>query len=227
MEPRSAIAECSRSIRTNLLFMSPDKPLRSILITSSRPKDGKTTTAVSLATAMAHGGNRVLIIDADMRRPTIHQVFKLPNDLGLSSLIVGAGKLDEAIKSTEIPGLSAIVCGPIPPNPTELLHTKTFESLVRTLEQKFDRVILDSPPVGIVADSAVISTQVDGTLLVMKARQTSRDQAKRALAALLRVNARIFGAVLNDLDIESRDHGYYYYQQYGYYYSPQKDEAVS
>ncbi len=227
MEPRSAVAECCRSIRTNLLFMSPDKPLRSILITSSRPRDGKTTTAVSLASAMAHDGNRVLLIDADMRRPAIHRVFKLPNDVGLSSLIVGACKLEEAIKSTDIPGLSAIVCGPIPPNPAELLHTKTFESLVATLEQKYDRVILDSPPVGIVADSAVISTQVDGTLLVMKARQTSRDQAKRALAALLRVNARIFGAVLNDLDIDSRNQGYYYYKQYGYYYSTQKDEAVS
>jgi len=226
LEPRSAVAECCRSIRTNLLFMSPDKPLRSILITSSRPRDGKTTTAVSLASAMAHGGNRVLLIDADMRRPSIHRVFKLPNEVGLSSLIVGACKLEEAVKSTDIPGLSTIVCGPIPPNPTELLHTKTFDSLMRRLEEKYDRVIVDSPPLGIVADPAVISTQVDGTLIVMKARQTSRDQAKRALDVLLRVNARIFGAVLNDLDIESRDYGYYY-QQYGYYYSSQKDEALS
>lgn len=226
MEPRSVVAECCRSIRTNLLFMSPDKPLRSILITSSRPRDGKTTTAVSLASAMAHSGNRVLLIDADMRRPSIHRVFKLPNDVGLSSLIVGACKLEESIKATDVPGLSTIVCGPIPPNPTELLHTKTFDSLLRILEEKFDRVILDSPPVGIVADPAVISTQVDGTLIVMKARQTSRDQAKRAIDALLRVNARIFGAVLNDLDLQSREYGYYY-KQYGYYYSNQKDEALS
>jgi capsular exopolysaccharide synthesis family protein len=219
--PRSAAAECLRSIRTNLLFMSPEKPLKTIVVTSASPSEGKTTTATALAEVMADGGTRVLLVDADMRRPQLHKVFELPNDAGLSSLIMGEGTLEQLVRPSQIPNLSVLTCGPIPPNPTELLHTENFRRLLQAMAQRYDRIIIDSPPAGVVADSVVISTQVDGTLLVLKAGQTSRDAAVRAVRSILDVKGRIFGAVLNDLDLQDQRYGQYYqYYRYGYYGSP-------
>jgi capsular exopolysaccharide synthesis family protein len=207
--------------------MSPDKPLRTILVTSSGPQEGKTTTSAALAEVMADSGNRVLIVDADMRRPRLHRVFDVPNGVGLSSLILGQGGLGDAVKSTVVPNLSVLPCGPVPPNPAELLHTEAFGSLLSEMASRYDRVIIDSPPVGVVSDAVVMSTRVDGTLLVLKVGQTSRDVAKRAVRALSDVKARIFGAVLNDLDLSNQKYGqYYYYYQYGYY-GDKKEEAAS
>jgi capsular exopolysaccharide synthesis family protein len=216
-QPQSAVAECLRSIRANLLFMSPDRPLKRILVTSAGPEEGKTTTASLLAQIMADGGSRVLLVDADMRRPRIHRIFDTSAGEGLSSLILGEGKIDGAVKATEVPNLWVLPCGPVPPNPAELLHAEAFRTLVEELARRFDRVILDSPPVGAVSDPVVISTAVDGTLLVLKAGRTSRDHARRAVRALTDVNARVFGAVLNDLDLKDERYGrYYHYQRYGY-----------
>jgi len=216
--PRSAAAECLRSIRTNLLFMSPEKPLKTIVVTSAGPSEGKTTTATALAEVMAGGGTRVLIVDADMRRPQLHDVFNLPNDAGLSSIIVGDGTLDDLIRPSGIPNLSVLTCGPIPPNPTELLHTEGFARLLQAMAQRYDRVIIDSPPAGIVADAVVIATQVDGTMMVLRAGQTSRDAAARAIRSIRDVKGRIFGAVLNDLDPTDQRYGQYYqYYRYGDY----------
>jgi len=216
--PTSAAAECLRSIRTNLLFMSPEKSLRTILVTSSSPSEGKTTVAASLAVTMAGGGSRVLLIDADMRRPRVHKVFDIESRMGLSSLILGEGTLDKCVLETAIPNLFVLPCGAIPPNPAELLHTTGFANLLREMVEKFDRVVIDSPPAGVVADAVVIGTLVDGTLLVLKGGQTSRDAAERTTRSLQAVKARIFGAVLNDLDLEDRRYGqYYYYYRSGYY----------
>ncbi len=226
--PKSGVAECLRAVRTNLLFMSPDKPLRTILVTSSGPQEGKTTTSAALAEIMADSGNRVLIVDADMRRPRLHRVFSVPNAVGLSSLILGQGTLGDAVKSTVVPNLSVLPCGPVPPNPAELLHTGAFGSLLAEMASRFDRVIVDSPPVGVVSDAVVMSTRVDGTVLVLKVGQTSRDVAKRAVRALSDVNARVFGAVLNDLDLSNQKYGqYYYYYQYGSYYGDKKEEPAT
>ena len=226
--PKSPAAECLRALRTNLLFMSPDKPLRTILVTSSSPQEGKTTTAAALAEVMADSGNRVLLVDSDMRRPRLHRIFNVPNGAGLSSLILGHGTLDEALKSTIVPNLFVLPCGPVPPNPAELLHTEAFAGLLRQFEKRFDRIIIDSPPVAVVADAVVISTRVAGTLMVLKAGVTSRDVAKRAVRALADVNARVFGAVLNDLDLEDQKYGqYYYYYRYGYYYGDRKEGTAS
>jgi polysaccharide biosynthesis transport protein len=226
--PKSAAAECLRSLRTNLLFMSPEKPLKTILVTSSGPQDGKTTTATALAEVMADSGNRVLLVDADMRRPRIHRIFNVPNSAGLSSLILGEVKLDDLVKTTVVPNLSVLTCGPVPPNPAELLHTEAFATLLEEMARKFDRVIIDSPPVGVVSDSVVMATRVDGTLMVLKAGRTSRDVARQAVRSLTDVNARIFGAVLNDLDLEDQKYGqYYYYYRYGYYYGDKKEHATS
>jgi capsular exopolysaccharide synthesis family protein len=224
--PKSAAAECLRSIRTNLLFMSPEKPLRTILVTSSGPSEGKTTTAVSLAQIMADGGSRVLLMDADMRRPRLHQIFGVSKDAGLSSLILGEGSVEEAVRETAIPNLSILPCGPIPPNPSELLHTPAFGALLSTLASRYDRVIIDSPPAGVVSDAVVVSTRVDGTALILKGGRTSRDAAVRTVRALHDVNARMLGAVLNDLDLEDRRYGQYYqYYRYGYYGADRAGES--
>jgi len=218
-QPKSAVAECCRAIRTNLLFMSPERPLKSILVTSAGPRDGKTTTAASLAITMAESGHRVLLVDADLRRPRVHSAFKTSNTSGLSSLILGEGLLKDTAKSSGVPNLSLLTCGPIPPNPAELLHTEAFRKLLEQMTEQFDRVIIDSPPVGAVADAVVVSTQVDGTVLVIKNQVTSREMARRSVRALRDVNARIFGAILNDINLDDRQAGgYYYYSKYGYYY---------
>lgn len=226
--PKSSVAEHCRAVRTNLLFMSPDKPLKTIVVTSSGPQEGKSTNVVSLGIAMAQSGNRVLLVDTDMRRPRLHKAFGVPNDLGVSSLIMGDQRLDAAIKSTEVPGLFVLPCGPIPPNPAELLHTESFKALMTQLEGRFDRVIFDSPPIGAVADALVLGVKADGVLLVLKAGSTRREMARRAVRSLLDVNARLYGAVVNDVNLEDRRYGNYYsaYQRYGYYYSEQKDEVA-
>jgi capsular exopolysaccharide synthesis family protein len=142
----------------------------------------------------------------------------MPNSAGLSSLIVGEGTLETAIRATGIPALSILPCGPVPPNPAELLHTGGFDRLLSLMKEHFDRIIIDSPPVGVVADAAVMSTQVDGTLMVLKAGRTSRDLARQGIRQLRDVNARILGALLNDLDLQGQKYGQYAYYQYGYYY---------
>lgn len=217
-EPKSLIAECMRAIRTNVLFMSPDKPFKRMLVTSSGPQEGKSMTTINLGIAMAQSGNRVLIIDTDMRRPRLHKAFGVSNEMGVSSLVVGDGRLDDAIKSTEVPGLFIMPCGPIPPNPAELLHTKAFSDLLEKLGERFDRILLDSPPVGAVADAVVLATLVDGVVMVLKAGKTHRDVALRTVRALRDVKAPLYGAVLNDVDLERSKYGDYYYgHSYRYY----------
>ncbi|RKI48290.1 polysaccharide biosynthesis tyrosine autokinase [Corallococcus sp. AB004] len=220
--PRSAVAECCRAVRTNLLFMSPDHPCKTLVVTSSGPQEGKSTTCINLGVAMAQSGNRVLLLDTDMRRPRLHRAFGVPNDLGISSLVVGEGSLDKAVKSTEVPNLFVLPCGPLPPNPAELLHTRAFKELLRTAGEKFDRIILDSPPLNAVVDAAVLATQADGVVMVLKAGRTDRSAAKRALRSLADVQARMFGAILNDVDLRQPRYGdtYLGYQGYG----PTQDE---
>ena len=226
-EPKSLIAECTRVIRTNLLFMSPDKPFKRMLITSSGPQEGKSTTVINLGIAMAQSGNKVLVIDTDMRRPRLHKAFGVPNDVGVSSLLVGDVTIESAIKTTEVPGLFLLSCGPVPPNPAELLHTKAFSELLTQLGTRFDRIVLDSPPVGAVSDAVVLATLVDGVVLVLKAGKTQSDTARRTVRMLRDVKAPLFGAVLNDVDLERTKYGDYYYgYAYRYYgYGDSKKEA--
>ncbi|MBI3181723.1 MAG: polysaccharide biosynthesis tyrosine autokinase [Myxococcales bacterium] len=230
MHPKSSVAECCRSIRTNLLFMMPDKPFRSLLVTSSGPQEGKTTSTINLGISMVQSGNKVLLLDTDMRRPRLHKAFGVPNEVGVSTLVIDQARLSEAIKSTEIPDLFVMPCGPLPPNPAELLHTEAFGHLLKQLCEQYDRVILDSPPLGAVADAAVLGTQVDGVLLVLKAGATTREMARRAVGSLRGVNARLFGTVINNVNVGDPKYGdyyYYYYRQYGSYYGDPQDKAVS
>lgn len=219
-EPKSLIAECTRSIRTNLLFMSPDKPFRRMLVTSSGPQEGKSTTVINLAIAMAQSGSKVLIVDTDMRRPRLHKAFGVPNDVGVSSLVVGEGRIEDAIKTTDVPGVYVLPCGPVPPNPAELQHTRAFSELLEELSRRFDKVILDSPPVGAVADAVVLATQVDGVVVVLKAGLTNADVALRTVRTLRDVKANIYGGILNDVNLKHSKYGDYYYgyayKYYGY-----------
>jgi capsular exopolysaccharide synthesis family protein len=208
--------------------MSPDRPLRTILVTSSGPAEGKTMLATCLAEIMADGGNRVLLVDADMRRPRIHKIFGVEPERGLSSLILGDGKLESVAQPTSIPNLFVLPCGPVPPNPAELLHTEAFKAILAAAVQRFDRVIVDSPPAGVVADAVVVSTQVDGTVFVVKAGRTSRDAAGRAVRAVADVKGRVFGAVLNDLDLQDQRYGQYYqYYRYGYYGNSARTDSAA
>ncbi|MFN7135186.1 MAG: polysaccharide biosynthesis tyrosine autokinase, partial [Myxococcales bacterium] len=178
-QPKSTVAECCRTIRTNLLFLGPDKPIRTLVVTSAGPQEGKTTTLINVGMTFAQSGNRVLLIDSDMRRPRLHKSFGVSNEVGLSTLIVGEGSIDDAIKNTEVPGLFVLPSGPVPPNPAELLHTENFKKITQELTQKFDRVIFDSPPIGAVTDPLVLANQMDGTLLVLKMFRTNKDLAEQ------------------------------------------------
>jgi len=219
--PRGQVAEACRSIRTNLLFMSPEHPLRRLLVTSAGPREGKTTTVVDLGIVMAQSGGSVVLVDTDMRRPRLHKVFGVSGEVGLSSVILGEATLADAVKTTEVPGLSVLPCGPIPPNPAELLHTERFARILDELAERFERTLLDSPPLGAVADAKVLSVRADGALIVVRSHKTSKDMVAQAADSILDVKGRILGVVLNQVDLERREYGGYYYQyyrQYGAYY---------
>lgn len=216
--PKSSLAECARSIRTNLLFMGTDKPLKRILVTSPGPSEGKSTIAINLSVVMAQAGNRVLLVDTDLRRPRLHYTFGVSGEKGLTSVLLGASQVTEVIKSTDVIGLDVLTCGPLPPNPAELLHSEGFQKLLRELDGRYDRVVLDSPPIGVVTDAAILAQSVDGTLMVAKASKTTKEAVRRSRRQLLSVNANIIGLVLNDIDLEHGGYGYsyYYYRRYGY-----------
>jgi polysaccharide biosynthesis transport protein len=228
--PRSPVAECHRSLRTNITFMSPEKPMRRLLVTSAGPREGKTTTAVGLGITMAQSGGRVVLVDTDMRRPRLHQALGVSNERGVTSLVVGECALADAIKGTDVPQLDVIPCGPVPPNPTELLHTERFKELLTRLSESYNLVILDSPPVIAVTDAMVLSTQVDGVVLVAKAGRTTKDMLSHTKRHLTGINANILGVVLNDVDVRRRQYGYYDYRdyggRYGYYYADEKQDAA-
>jgi succinoglycan biosynthesis transport protein ExoP len=222
LDPKSVAAECCRSIRTNILFMSPDRPLKTMVVTSPSPQEGKTTTAINLGVTMAEAGGRVLIIDTDMRRPRLHRSFGVPNQTGISSVIVGKVTLEEAIKRTDVPNLDVLTCGPVPPNPSELLHTARFGAVLAECAKLYDRIILDSPPTSAVTDPAVLGNLADGVVLVIKAGETTREAAMHARRQLATAKARLFGVVVNAIDFSNPAYGYEYYYRnyyrYGYTY---------
>ncbi|HEY2899182.1 MAG TPA: polysaccharide biosynthesis tyrosine autokinase [Polyangia bacterium] len=229
LDPRSLAAECCRSIRTNILFMSPDRPIRTLVVTSPSPREGKTTTAINLAVTMAETGGRVLVVDTDLRRPRLHRSFGVPNQIGISTVIVGKSTLDEAIKSTDVPNLDVLPCGPTPPNPSELLHTGRFAKVLEDCASRYERVILDSPPCSAVTDPAVLGNVADGVILVVQAGGTTREAAMHARRHLSSAKARLLGVILNEIDFSNPAYGYqyYYYQnysRYGYAYGADPEE---
>jgi polysaccharide biosynthesis transport protein len=214
--PRSSVAECARTIRTNLMFMSPDEPARTLLITSAGPREGKSTLGVSLAITMAQSGLSTVIVDTDMRRPRLHRTFGVANEVGLTTALLGERTLERAVQNSGVAGLDLLTCGPLPPNPAELLHTEAFKGILEALRKRYARVVFDSPPVGAVSDALILSSMTDGVVLVVNAATTSWQAARHARRAIEDVGGRLFGAVLNNVDLDRAPASYYQYYQYRY-----------
>jgi len=223
-QPRSLPAESYRTLRTNIMFSSPGQPPGTLLVTSAQPDEGKTVTAANLATAMAKAANRVLLVDADLRRPSLHQLFETTREPGLSNYLVGESD-DLPVVATAIPNLWLIPAGPITPNPSELLQSERMRQFLATVRTKFDRIILDSPPLLSVTDAVILATMVDGVLQVVKAEATSRQAAQEARDQIHQVQGRHLGTILNDISL-GRD-GYYYNYYYYRYHSYYQDEDGS
>ena len=213
----SPIAEGYRVLRTNIQFSGVDEPVRALLITSASPQEGKSTTTANLAVTLAQADQRVILVDTDLRRPTAHKLFNLSNNVGITSALMQRADeaADAVLQDTAVSGLRVLTSGPLPPNPSELLGSERMRHLVERLRSQCDVLIFDSPPVMAAADAAILSTLVDGTLLVIDADSTRRAEALRAQETLAKVGGRLLGAVLNKLG--ERSSGYYSY--YYYYYS--------
>lgn len=223
--PRSPAAEAYRVLRTNLQFSSLDKPLRTLMVTSPGPGEGKSTTVANLALVIAQAGSRVLLVDADLRRPNIHKLFQLPNSTGLTTALLQIGDhVVDFIQDTGQGHLHVLTTGPIPPNPAELVGSARMHELIELLQDRYDFVLIDSPPVLAVADAAILSNQVDGTLLVASAGETRFDMLARALERLESVGTRPLGIVLNKLTARSSGQYYYYYYYYASRYNASDEQ---
>lgn len=221
--PKSAFAEFVRNIRTSVNFSAREdgKPPARLLITSAGPREGKTTSSINLGISFAATGRKVVLIDADLRRPSLHHAFGLSNEKGLSSLILGQAGAESVAQPTPQEGLYIIPSGPRPPNPAELLGSPACRAALDRLNEVFDLVIVDSPPVVAVTDAVVLSTAVDGVILVIKSFKVARDLVLQARRQLADVDARLIGVILNDFDIQRKSYGYYYY--YTYYGAERED----
>jgi capsular exopolysaccharide synthesis family protein len=213
--PKSSVAEALNTLRTNLVFALPSKKIDSIVVSSPNPLEGKSTVTVALALTMARFGARTLIVDADLRRPRLHKTFNCTSDEGLSTVLIGKTSIDDAIVPTTFENLYLLPCGPVPPNPSDLLVTEKAKGIFLSLREKFDIVIIDSPPLIPVSDARILARYTDGILLVVKLGSTTREALVQVAREVSSVDARILGAVLNDLDIRRRR--YYGYSYYGYY----------
>lgn len=209
--PKSPITEQYRTIRTNIQFSAVDTPIRSLMVTSAGPSEGKSTTASNLAVVFAQQGKKVLIVDADLRRPTLHFTFGFTNTIGLTNVLTRQIHINESIRTTDVENLYFMPSGPIPPNPAELLGSATMDQLISDLYEMFDLVIFDVPPVLAVADAQVLGNQVDATILVVSSGLTEREGAIKAKEILEQAKSKLLGAVLNNKEEDRSTHYYYYY----------------
>jgi capsular exopolysaccharide synthesis family protein len=201
--PTSAAAEAYRTLRTNLQFSSLDRQLRSVLVTSAATGDGKTTVVANLGATLAEVGKRILLVDCDLRRPGLHEVFGLPAAPGLSNALA-EDVPSPPINATAVPGLSVLTAGDQPPNPPEFVASARMGRLLERLQETFDILLIDSSPVGMVADAAVLAQSVDGVVLVLRAGRTKRELAVRAKQQLDQVGARVLGTVLTNAKLEKK-----------------------
>jgi non-specific protein-tyrosine kinase len=209
-EPRSPISEAYRTLRTNLDFASLDLALKTLVVTSAGVGEGKSTTLANLAVVSAQAGRKVVLVDSDLRRPALHQVFGLSNETGLTSVVLDEEALAAPpLQDSGIEGLSLLTSGPQPPNPAELMGSNRMGELIASLAERADQVFFDSPPVVAVTDAAVLATQVDGVLLVIGAGKTRREQARSAVRRLEQINARLVGTVLTNVQMGAHFEGYY------------------
>jgi succinoglycan biosynthesis transport protein ExoP len=223
-EPRSPVSEAFRSLRTNIQFATVDKPIKTILVTSPSPQEGKSTVATNLAVVLAQGDSRVVLLDTDLRRPMIHKLLNLPNQGGVSGLILqlqvyldGKINLNGGLQQTVVRGLRAMPSGKLPPNPAELLASDKMSKVIQEVRNDSDVVVMDSPPVLAVTDASVLASRVDGVLLVLRPGVTKLAAARGAVEQLKRVGANLLGVVLNNVEFKRSGHYYYHYK--GYYYN--------
>ncbi|MBN2012337.1 polysaccharide biosynthesis tyrosine autokinase [candidate division KSB1 bacterium] len=222
--PKSPISEAYRSLRTSIQFSRVDGALRTLVVTSPGPQEGKSTTVSNLAITMAQMGSKVLLVDTDLRRPVLHSIFGVSRAKGISNYLIGKIPIEEAILETGIDNLYLMPSGTLPPNPSELLGSSAMQECIDRLKEKFDLVIFDSPPIIAVTDSAIISTKVDGVILVIKAGQTNRYALERAYNTIFKIAGRkMLGALLNVVNVEGT-YGSYYYYYYHYYYGKTEDK---
>jgi non-specific protein-tyrosine kinase len=209
-EPRSPISEAYRALRTNLDFAGLDQALVTLLVTSAGVGEGKTTTLANLAVVSAQAGRRVILVDADLRRPSLHRTFGLGNETGLTTAMMDEAVLaSPPLQQTEIEGLSVLTSGPLPPNPADLMGSRRMEEVIAALKGQADQVLFDTPPVVAVTDAAVLATKVDGVLLVISAGKTRREYARAAVQRLEQINARLVGTVLTNTQMGAGFKGYY------------------
>lgn len=203
-DPRSPIAEAYRSLRTNIEFSGLDQKLHSLVVTSAAPDEGKSTTLANLAVVMAQAGRKIIVVDCDLRRPTLHEIFGTPNDAGLTTMMLQEELLQRPpFQTTTVKDLLLLPSGPLPPNPAEILGSRRMSEVIEALLQAGDMVLFDAPPVIAVTDAAVLAARVDGVLLVISAGKTRREHALKARDLLQKVNARLIGTVLNNANPDS------------------------
>jgi len=203
-EPRSAAAEAYRTLRTNIMFTGVEKPIRTLLVTSPVPDEGKSVTLANLAVTVAQSGHKTILVDADLRRPSQQTIWGVGNERGLTSLMLDASLLtNPPLQPSGVDGLQLLTSGPLPPNPADLLLSQAMDRAIEALKGLADYVLFDAPPVLAVTDAAVLASKLDGLLLVIKAGATRRDQAERARDTLQRVNARIIGVALTNAPSEN------------------------
>ncbi len=217
MDSRSSLAEAYRQLRTSILLSTAGHPPKSLLVTSSLPSEGKTTTAINTAISLAQTGAKVLIIDADMRRPRIHSVFNMSNAEGLSTLLSNElvdRDIGEVIEFDEASSLNILTSGPVPPNPAELIGSEQMTNLLKILQNHFTHVVVDSPPIASFTDGVLVASMVDGVILVVNSGRSSRQVVRRSRQLLQDIGAKIFGVVLNNVNLKSQDNNYYYQSYY-------------
>lgn len=208
-DPRSAAAEAYRTLRTNLMFSSVEQPIHTLLVTSSAADEGKSVLLANLAVAFAQGGNKTILVDADLRKPSQHNIWGLSSERGLTTMILEDSALSTPpLVNTEVPNLQVLPAGPLPPNAADVLSSQRMTEIIGLLKARANYVLFDSPPVLAATDAALLGSKLDGVLLVVRAGHTRRDQAARARQTLERVHVRIVGAVLSDAPKESAA-GYY------------------
>ncbi len=222
--PKSPISEAFRVLRTNIQFSSIDNPIKSIVFTSSLPSEGKTTIVTNLAITFALQEKRVLLIDGDLRKPKIHRIFKIENDKGLTSFLSNKDDYKLYLKQTSLKNLDIMPCGIIPPNPSELLSSNFMREFIKQMSLQYDAILIDTPPIGTVTDAALLSTIVDGTVLIASSGTVEIDAIVRAKELLEQVNANIIGVVMNKIDKSNA--GKYYYYYYSRYYDDMDNSSI-
>ena len=210
LSPKDPVAEQYRTIRTNIQFSNADREIKTLVLTSSGSAEGKSTTSSNLAAVYAQQGLKVLLIDADLRKPTAHYTFRLENHAGLTNVLTRQSTLGQAVQETEVRDLYVLTSGPIPPNPSELLASNQMETLLKEMKQQFDIIIFDTPPILAVSDAQILANQVDASILVVSSGKTDRAAALKAKELLINAKSKLLGAVLNNRKIYGGNYYYYY-----------------